>query len=277
MPELPEVETTIKGLNPLLGNTIINIKINTPKLRFLIPKNIEKLNIGTKILSFKRIGKYIILNISNESSIVIHLGMSGRLRLINKNKYIKKKHDHLILKTNKEHLLVFNDARRFGFVDYDQTKKIFQRKYFLKLGIDALDTKFTANYLFLKISNKMVPIKQILLDQSIVSGIGNIYASEILFNCKISPFERGRNLDLLQCKKLVCSSKKILKKAISEGGSTLKDYISTDGTIGNFQNILKVYGKDGGRIRGKLIKKIVQNGRSTYYSPEIQKENIIEK
>ena len=123
MPELPEVETTIKGLKPIIGTFIINIKIHTPKLRYLIPKNITNINGIIKILEIKRRGKFILILLSNHFSIVVHLGMSGRLRLFKVNQYEKTKHDHFILKTNKEHLLVFNDARRFGFIDYDEYKK----------------------------------------------------------------------------------------------------------------------------------------------------------
>ena len=271
MPELPEVETTIKGLKPLIGTFIFDIKINTPKLRFLIPKNICNIKRNVRIKEITRRGKFILITLSNSHIIVIHLGMSGKLRLFVPNKYKKMKHDHFVLKTNKEHLLAFNDARRFGFVDYDEYKKIYNRKYLMNLGIEALDNLLSGQYLLTKISKKMVPIKQILLDQSVIAGIGNIYASEILFHCKISPLTLGKDLNLINCSKLVFSIKKILKKAIKEGGSTLRDYVATDGTLGNFQNNFKVYNKEGQKIKGCLIKKIVQYGRSTYYSPLLQK------
>ena len=273
MPELPEVETTIKGLKPLIGTFITNIKIHTPKLRFLIPKNIKNIKRNTKIEQIKRRGKFIIICLSSDYSIVIHLGMSGRLRLFDINKYTKIKHDHFILKTNNEHLLVFNDARKFGFVDYDKSKKILKRKYIVNLGREALDFYLTGKYLKSKISNKTVPIKQILLDQKIIAGVGNIYASEILFNAKISPLELGKDLSLIQCSKLITSTKKILTNAINSGGSTLRDYVSTDGTLGNFQNDFKVYNREGKKIKGNLIKKIVQYGRSTYFCPELQIKN----
>ena len=271
MPELPEVETTIRGLKPILNSAIINIKIHTPKLRFLIPKNITLIKRGVKIIEIKRKGKFIILSLSNKSAIVLHLGMSGRLQLININKFLKKKHDHFILKTNSNYLLVLNDPRRFGFLDYDNEEDIYLRKYFLNLGCDALSNLFTAHYLFLKINKKSVQIKQILLDQNIVAGIGNIYASEILFNAKISPFCEGRNLNLSKCNSLVISAKKILNKAIKAGGSSLKDYVSADGTLGNFQNQFKVYNRNGKKISGNLIQKTVQYGRTTYYCPFLQK------
>ena len=271
MPELPEVETTIRGLKPLIGSAIHNIKIHTPKLRFLIPKNILSLKTGIKIQKINRRGKFIIIYLSNKYSIVLHLGMSGRLRLFHPNKFYKKKHDHFVLSTNNELLLVFNDVRKFGFVDYDKQDLINKRKYILNLGVDALDLSLSGFFLLSKISKSVVPIKQILLNQKIIAGIGNIYASELLFNAQISPLRRGNDLNLEECKKIVSSTKKILTAAIKSGGSTLKDYVSTDGTLGNFQKKFKVYDRADKKINGQMIKKIVQYGRATYYCPELQK------
>jgi formamidopyrimidine-DNA glycosylase len=272
MPELPEVETTIRGLRPLILSSIVKIKIHTPKLRFFIPKSIMSIKKQTNIKDIKRRGKFIILYLSSEYCIVFHLGMSGRLRVFFNSNFIKKKHDHFILSTNKEQFLVFNDPRRFGFVDFGKTKDILNKKYIINLGIDALDKNLTGNYLFDKISKTSVQIKQVLLDQRVLSGIGNIYASEILFNAKISPLREGKNLNNKECNQLVISTKKILKKAIKSGGSTLRDYVSADGTLGNFQKNFKVYNKEGDKIFGHPILKIVQYGRSTYYCPKIQKK-----
>ena len=270
MPELPEVETTIRGLKFIINSSILNIKIHTPKLRFFIPKNISLLN-NIKVQGLKRIGKYIIINLENEFSIIIHLGMSGRLRLIKAINFNLQKHDHCVILTNKKYLLVFNDPRKFGFIDYQFTSKIHEIKYFLNLGKDGLSKSLNGQYLYKKINKSVVPIKQILLNQNIISGIGNIYASEILYNAKISPFDRGKDLSLIDCKQIVISTKKILKKAIAAGGSTLKNYVSTNGTIGNFQNNFKVYNNESKKIHGNAIKKVIQYGRSTYYCPKIQK------
>ena len=270
MPELPEVETTIRGLKPIINCTIINIKIHTPKLRFFIPKNLSKIHRGRIIKEIKRKGKYILLDLEDNYTIVIHLGMSGRLRLLKCNIFRKKKHDHMIIRTNHDHCLVFNDARKFGLIDHGKKEIIYQKKYLLNLGKDALSTSLTYEYFASKISKKAVPIKQILLDQKIIAGIGNIYASEILFDAKISPFCKGKELSLYDCKCIVLSTRKILKRAIILGGSTLKDYVSTDGTIGNFQNNFKVYNKSGKKIMGKKIVKTIQYGRSTFYCPDLQ-------
>ena len=270
MPELPEVETTIRGLRPVIGSTIINIKINTPKLRFIIPKKISLLT-KVQITDIIRRGKFIIFLLSNDHTIILHLGMSGRLRLFRDNQFEQKKHDHFFLRTNQDHLIVFNDSRRFGFIDYGKTKDMFEKKYILKLGREALGKNLNGKYLLSKISNTSVPIKQILLNQQIIAGIGNIYVCEILFNARISPLIHGKKLNLKECEKIIISTQIILKKAIKHGGSTLRDYVSVDGTLGNFQSNFQVYNQEGKTILGKKIKKIVQYGRSTYYCPGLQK------
>ena len=131
MPELPEVETTVRGLQPILNSIILNIKINTPKLRFYIPKDILLLK-KVKIKEIKRRAKYIIIDLNNNFSIILHLGMSGRIRLFSNNNFIKQKHDHFIMRTNTDHLLIFNDPRRFGFIDYDKTLNIYKKKYIFR-------------------------------------------------------------------------------------------------------------------------------------------------
>ncbi len=270
MPELPEVETTIRGLKPIVGYKIINIKINTPKLRYFIPKSLLLIN-NVKITKIKRRGKFIIFYLQNNHLIVFHLGMSGRLRLYKRFDLKNNTHDHFLLEINNGRFLVFNDPRRFGFIDYGLYNTINSRKYLTSLGVDALSTSLNGPYLFFKISKSIVPIKQILLNQTIIAGIGNIYASEILFNAKISPLRRGKDLKLHHCNKISKSSKTILKKAINDGGSSLRDFVATDGTLGNFQNNFKVYNREGKKISGKIVKKIIQYGRSTYFCPFIQK------
>ena len=272
MPELPEVETTIRGLKSIVGSKIINIKINTPKLRYFIPKSILLIN-SVRITNIKRKGKFIIFYLQNKHSIVFHLGMSGRLRLYKKIEFKHNKHDHFLLKTNNGRILIFNDPRKFGFIDLILSKKVCQQKYILKLGLDPFDKKLTQDYLFKKIRFSSVPIKQILLNQSIIAGIGNIYASEILFDAKISPFIRGSCIDTADLKRLIKSIKKILKQAIKLGGTSMRNYISTNGTLGNFQNKFKVYNKENQSIAGFKIKRVVQYGRSTFYCPDIQEIN----
>ena len=270
MPELPEVETTVNSLNILKNKKVTNLSIFTNKLRYPIPKIKLRKIINCKLINLRRISKYIILDFNNLYSLIIHLGMSGRLKII-KNKGPVSKHDHLMFEFNNNFCLFYNDPRKFGFIDIFATNKINDIRYINKLGIDALDRKLSVEYLYKKIKKTDVLIKQVLLNQYVVAGIGNIYASEILFDAKISPFRKGKDLNKYQIGTIINSTKKILKKAIKFGGSTINDYVAPDGTLGNFQNNFKVYGKGGSKIRGYEIKRVILYGRSTFYCPEMQK------
>ena len=269
MPELPEVETTVKGLKTILRNKIFNVKIHTIKLRFKIPSNIKNILRNAKISNIRRIAKYIIIDLDTRYSLVIHLGMSGRLKTAY-SKYKRNKHDHFIVNFYNGNILIYNDQRKFGFIDLVKTKDLLKHKYILNLGIDALSPELNADLVYEKISKSEVPIKQILLNQKLIAGIGNIYASEILFDAKISPLILGKDLHFSLILKLIKSIRKILKKAIRFGGSSIRNYRSTDGTLGNFQTNFKVYNKEGKKIRGDKVKKIVQYGRSTFYCPNLQ-------
>jgi len=271
MPELPEVETIVKSLSILIGLKVYKVKIHTNKLRYIIPKSIIKIQKDSKITNIQRIAKYILIHFSSNFSIVVHLGMSGRLKIQSKLKK-RNKHDHFVVYFKNSKILILNDPRKFGFIDFDHTKKIYLRKYFAVLGVDALSKKLNIDYIYKKINKSEVQIKQILLNQHIVSGIGNIYASEILFDSKISPFTKGKDLNAHQITRLIKSIRKILLKAIKYGGSTIRDYVVSDGTLGNFQSKFSVYNKEGKKISKFDIKKALQYGRSTYYCPKLQKE-----
>ena len=276
MPELPEVETTLKGLKLFVGINIKIIKLHTTSLRYPIPKKISIITKNSKIQSIYRIAKYIIIELENGYSLIVHLGMSGRLK-----KYPIKKdiniaiHDHVEIIFKNDYKIVLNDPRRFGVFDIVKTSKINSVKYFCSLGLDPFDKRLNEEYLYEKIKNSHRSIKSILLDQKIISGIGNIYACEILFDCNLSPLCLGKKLSRKKAILLIKSIKNILKKAIINKGSTIKNYKSVGGQIGNFQNNFKVYNKEGQYIsfRGKQIQiiKIKQQGRSTYYCPGTQK------
>ena len=269
MPELPEVETTVKGLSVILNQKISSVKIHTSKLRFKIPNNIINILRNSTISNIRRIAKYIIVDIDKKYSVVIHLGMSGRLKTISST-YKVIKHDHFVIYFFSKKVLIYNDPRKFGFIDIVKTKDLLKQKYIMNLGIDALSPDLKPQLIFNKISKSEVPIKQILLNQKLIAGIGNIYASEILFDSKISPLTLGKDLEISLIVKLIKSTRKILKKAIKYGGSSIRDYRSTDGTLGNFQSNFKVYNKEGKKIGGDEVKKIVQYGRSTFYCPKLQ-------
>tara|TARA_A100001011_G_scaffold167001_1_gene175773 strand:+ start:235 stop:1053 length:819 start_codon:yes stop_codon:yes gene_type:complete len=269
MPELPEVETTIKGLYEIKHSKIHKVFINTKQLRFKIPLTIKKKLIKSEIFNIRRIAKYIVLDLDNNFSLIIHLGMSGRLKLFGKD-FNGEKHDHFQLNLSNGKIMIYNDPRKFGFIDIVETSNLKNKKYIFSLGLDALSKKLDHTHLFKKISKSDVPIKQILLNQKIISGIGNIYASEILFDAKISPLIPGRKLKISHIMLLIFSIRKILRKAIKSGGSSIRDYRSADGTLGNFQNNFKVYNKQGSKIGKHTILKIVQYGRSTFYCPGVQ-------
>ena len=270
MPELPEVETTVNSLNILKNKKVINLDINTKKLRYPIPLNALKKIINSKIINLRRIAKYVIIDFDKSKSVIIHLGMSGRLKIL-KNKVITGKHDHLVFTFTANCKLIFNDPRKFGFIDIVKSDKINNIRYIKRLGLDALDEQLSVEYLYFKFHKSEVLVKQLLLNQYIVAGIGNIYASEILFDAKISPLTKGKDLNKYQLGTIILSIKKILKKAIRYGGSSINDYVSPDGTLGNFQKNFRVYGKEGRIISGHKIEKIVLYGRSTFFCPGIQK------
>ena len=269
MPELPEVETTIKGLYPLIGLKVYKVNILRKKIRYIIPKGINKIQKISRIADIKRISKYILINFNNGFSIIFHLGMTGRLKILDKYN-LKEKHDHLVIYFQGSKVLIFNDQRRFGFVDFDKSNIILTRKYLSILGVDALSKNLNNKYLYNRINKSEVPIKQILLNQQIIAGIGNIYASEILFKSRISPFKKGRELNIHEISRIILATRKILKKAITFGGSSIRNYVAADGTLGSFQSNFKVYGKDGQKISNCIIKKDILYGRSTYYCPKIQ-------
>ena len=236
MPELPEVETTKRGIEPYLRNqTIEKIKVRNNKLRIPFNQSLAKNIINTDIKEIKRRAKYIIFEFSNSYSIVIHLGMTGNLRVSKQIKYLK--HDHIIFYLSSGNVLIYNDVRRFGLIQVYRTNESF----FLldNNGPDPFEKEANADYLFNKIKNSTASIKSILLNHKVISGIGNIYASEILFATNISPTRKGKEVSYDECKKILKESKKILSKAIKAGGTTLNDYFNAESKPGYFKIQLK--------------------------------------
>ena len=276
MPELPEVETTISDLKVLEGCTILSIKLYRRNLRYIIPKKTNLIAKNAKILIIYRKAKYIILKLDNDYSLIIHLGMSGRIKRFNIYTSPKlEKNDHVEIFLSNNSKIVLNDPRRFGIFDIIKSKNIKNHRYFSKLGLDPFSKNFNLEYLSGKLKNSKSNIKIFLLNQRIITGIGNIYACEILFDCKISPIKIANTISTKKTKDLYNSIIKILEKAIENRGSSIRDYRSIDGKLGNFQNNFIVYNKAGEYLRfnNKKLKivKIIQSGRSTFYCPSIQK------
>lgn len=278
MPELPEVETIKEALKRSIeGAEIEAVTIRNRHFREFIPEDFEQRILKSRVLKIYRKAKYIILNLSNNFCIIWHLGMSGKVKICEELPNLEK-HDHVIISTNKG-FIIYNDARRFGLITYTESELLNKHHLFIHTGLDPFDDTLNTEYLLKKFKNKYTSIKIALLDQSIINGIGNIYASEALFEAKISPLRLCCNISKDELTILINSIRKTLQKAILAGGSTLKDYRKPDGSMGYFQNQHCVYAKTGQRCPNCQcdinhtggIKKIVQSGRSTFYCDQIQK------
>ena len=269
MPELPEVETTKNAILPFQGKTLKRIIVNNPSLRWPIDeKAINKIK-EKKILSITRRAKYIFLHL-DEVTIIIHLGMTGTFRIQKLGSNETRKHDHVVLEFSKE-ILIFNDPRRFGSLHLSND---LQNHFLIKdLGPEPLEDNFNSEYLYKKIKKAGVSTKSFLMNQKNVVGIGNIYACEILFSSGISPKRKIKYLNKRQCEEMVKNTKRIIKEAITKGGTTLKDFYSVDGSEGYFKIKLKVYGRENEKCKScrGVIKKIVLNQRSTFYCLDCQK------
>ena len=262
MPELPEVETSVRGISSLSGKKIQQIKVHIPKLRWPIKEN-DFLDLeDRKIVSIYRRAKYIIFN-CEEKFLVLHLGMTGTLRIIPAKSNEYKKHDHveLIFKKNK---LIFNDPRRFGSIHI--TNNINEHFLIKNLGVEPLDEVFNEDYLYTKIKKSNASIKSLIMNQKIVVGIGNIYANEVLFLSRINPRKKGKYITRKNASEITKHSKSILRKAINAGGTTLQDFFSPSGNKGYFKVDLNVYDREGEKCFdcSNLIKRIEQNQRSTF-------------
>ena len=287
MPELPEVEIVRKSLEKkITQKSVKKVIIRNRNLRLKIPVNFENYLENKKIIKVDRFSKYLILHLSKGDFCLIHLGMSGTIHVIDKkNKFkftntsfyhspfLPKKHNHVEIVFD-NFKLVYNDPRRFGFFELIRNNEDLKKR-FKFLGPEPFSSNFNLKYVvnFLKEKNK--DIKSFLLDQKFVSGIGNIYASEILFSSKINPFKKAKHLKISDCKKIILNSKKILIKAIVKGGSSIRDFKDISGVKGGFQKEFKVYQQEGTickrqGCKGVIKKKIVMN-RSSFFCVSCQK------
>ena len=287
MPELPEVEIVRQTLNKKIKQKRVdNVIVRNKNLRFKVPQNFRGFLKNQKIIKVDRFSKYLILCLSNKSFCLIHLGMSGTIHLVfdNKRNYITntsfysspklpKKHNHVEIIFNNLRV-VYNDPRRFGFFQLIKDSN-YLKKRFAHFGPEPFDKNFNLNYVFDFFKDKNKDIKNFLLDQKFVSGIGNIYASEILFLSKINPFKKVKLLSKKECQKIITNSRKILLKAISKGGSSIRDFKDTSGLKGGFQNEFKVYQQEGVECKNigcsDLIRKKIISNRSTFFCDSCQK------
>lgn len=269
MPELPEVETVVRGLERTLeGRKLTRAEKMRPDLRYPIP-DLTPLE-GAQVLHCHRRSKYALIDFSNGQTLLLHLGMSGRVVFASPNEP-PVKHDHVVLTFGNTQLR-FNDPRRFGFVDIFPTQHQHSHKHLAHLGPEPLTDKFTFEGFYTALKKRQSPIKTTIMDNKLVVGVGNIYACEALFMAGIRPTTKAHRLAKGRIQKLHGAIVEVLEKAIAAGGTSLRDYVQTDGSLGYFQHQFKVYGRAGKPCQTcqTPIKIITQTGRSTFYCPQCQ-------
>ena len=268
MPELPEVETTVRGLAHVLeGRRITHVEARRADLRRSFPKDLGQRLTGARVTGLGRRAKYGLIQTDRKDTMVFHLGMSGSWR-INHSKL--EKHDHLLLETDEGNRLALNDPRRFGSVDLVPTDELDDWPAFKALGPEPLD--LDAGQLKRRLAGRTAPIKLLLLDQRIVAGLGNIYVCEALFRAGIHPARAGGSISLQRLERLVPAIHDVLAEAIEAGGSSLRDFASPDGELGYFSKKFSVYDREGQPCAcGGTVRRIVQGGRSTFYCPKCQR------
>ena len=289
MPELPEVEVVKRSLDNKVQNLIIKKgKINDDKLRYRIDKNETRKIVGLKFIKIKRRSKFLLFFLSKNTVMLVHLGMTGKLIFVNKknikhktsfyyniNEEKDQKHDRVVFFLNKNQKLIYNDVRKFGFIKFFNNKNFNDSLHLNNLGPEPLGKKFSYPYFRKYTSGKNRVIKDIMMDQKFVSGIGNIYANEILFLSKIKPTRKVKTLKYLEIKKIIKFTKSVLYNSIKLGGSSIKDFSSSNGKKGSFQQHFNVYGKknetcSNRNCKNKISRSTISN-RSTFFCSKCQK------
>lgn len=283
MPELPEVETVLRGISPILeGNQIDYAQVNRPDLRRPFPNNLAKRLKNRKINFLHRRSKYILIDLSGGETLIMHLGMSGRIIISQKvagtfhhNTNHSQKHDHFVLHLKDNHQLTFNDPRRFGVIDLLRTENLELSGMLSQIGPEPLSNSFNEAYFVSTLRLKKTNIKSALLDQRVVAGLGNIYVCEALFRAGISPKRQALRISHKKLGSLVPIIKEILLEAISSGGSSLRDFRNASGDLGYFQHSFDVYGREDQDCYNpecdSKIKRITQAGRSSFYCSNCQR------
>ncbi len=279
MPELPEVETVMQGLIPVMeGQRIVRVDIRRPDLRWPFPVDMQARLEGQRVTRFQRRAKYILAGLESGETLLIHLGMSGRMLIFggvigdhHHDLPVPEKHDHVVLDMESGARITFNDARRFGAMD------LFRDAHPLlaALGPEPFGNSFNAQYLATRLAGRNMPIKAALLDQRIVAGLGNIYVCEALWRSGISPTRAAGRIGARRIETLVSDIRAVLQEAIASGGSSLRDHRKTNGELGYFQHNFAAYDREGKPCHKEdctgTIKRIVQSGRSSFYCPKCQR------
>lgn len=283
MPELPEVETVRRGLTPVLeGQKIVRAEINRPDLRWPFPPDMAKRLQGQSVLRLRRRSKYILADLKSGETLLIHLGMSGRMTVSGdplgrfvRDHPAQQKHDHVVLHMQTGARVIFNDPRRFGAMDLMETASADQHRLLAVLGPEPLGNDFNETLLVNAFRKRKSPAKTLLLDQRIVAGLGNIYVCEALYRARLSPLRQAAQIADSRIASLVPIIRQVLSEAIDAGGSSLRDFRQADGELGYFQHSFDVYGREAEPCRTAgcdgSIRRAVQSGRSSFYCPQCQR------
>ncbi|MCF6273493.1 MAG: bifunctional DNA-formamidopyrimidine glycosylase/DNA-(apurinic or apyrimidinic site) lyase [Rhodobacteraceae bacterium] len=277
MPELPEVETVMQGLLPVMaGQRITNANIRRAGLRWPFPERFAERLKGTRVEGMQRRAKYILMALDSGESLLVHLGMSGKVTIDESGGLPPGKHDHVVLDMENGVRILFNDPRRFGSLDLLDSTTPDAHKLLKSLGPEPLGNHFNTTYLAQRLKNRKLPIKSALLDQKIIAGLGNIYVCEALWRAGVAPQSSSTALNPAQLAALTTHIRAVLEEAIIAGGSSLKDYRQANGELGYFQHSFAVYGREGQPCRTQgctgIIARITQAGRSSFYCPTCQHE-----
>ncbi|WP_417242217.1 bifunctional DNA-formamidopyrimidine glycosylase/DNA-(apurinic or apyrimidinic site) lyase [Celeribacter sp.] len=283
MPELPEVETVRRGLEPSMsGATIMQADVNRPNLRWPFPDRMAERLTGARVERLRRRSKYILADLDRGETLLIHLGMSGRMTVSGDplgqfahTHPAVQKHDHVVFHMDNGARVTFNDPRRFGAMDLIETATAQSHPLLAKIGPEPLGNTFNEAHLVAAFQGKNTPVKTALLDQHIVAGLGNIYVCEVLFRAGIDPTRKAGRISAARVASLVPIIREVLAEAITSGGSSLKDFRQADGELGYFQHSFRVYGREGEACKTETckatIERVVQAGRSTFLCPSCQR------
>jgi formamidopyrimidine-DNA glycosylase len=283
MPELPEVETVRRGLLPVMeGRVILQARVNRPDLRWPFPPDMAARLTGARVLGLRRRSKYILADLSTGETLLIHLGMSGRMLVsghalgrFHHDHPAPQKHDHVVLDMEGGGRVTFNDARRFGAMDLMPTARADSHPLLAALGPEPLGNGFDETYLADRLHGRQTPIKAALLDQHLVAGLGNIYVCEVLHRAGIDPRRKAGRIAAARVRPLVPIIRAVLSEAIEAGGSSLRDFRQADGELGYFQHVFRVYDREGAACPtpgcGGTIRRIAQGGRSSWFCPRCQR------
>ncbi len=283
MPELPEVETVRRGLLPVMENQIIaQAEVRRPDLRWPFPPRMAERLTGRRVIALRRRSKYLLFDLESGETLIVHLGMSGRLLISGRTQSrfhhdlpASAAHDHVVLTMAEGARVTFNDARRFGMMDLAPTAALDSHRLLSGLGPEPLGNAFHEDYLLDRLAGRNTPIKAALMDQRVVAGLGNIYVCEALFRARISPRRKSRAIAATRLRRLVPAIRDVLIEAIEAGGSSLRDYRRADGELGYFQHTFRVYDREGLACVtpgcGATISRVVQSGRSSFYCANCQR------